>query len=213
MICIEKARRLYPPDDSAHGFEHVLRVLQLVRRIGLAEGADMEILETATLLHDIARADELAGRVACHAQEGARRAREVLAEYPADRVERVAEAIRTHRFRGDVPPDSLEARILYDADKLDAIGAIGIARAYAMAGECGQRLWAEVPSGFGERDRLAGQGDAVREGHTPVHEFAYKLAKLKDTLFTKTAKGIAEERHQVMVAFFERLDREVKGEL
>lgn len=212
MISIEEARRYYPADDAVHGFDHVLRVLRLVQHIGPLEGADMEVLQAAALLHDIARADELAGG-GCHALEGAKRARSILAGHPPERVEAVAEAIRTHRYRDEAKPTTLEARILYDADKLDAIGAVGVARAYAMAGRHGQRLWAEVAESYAARERLAGRGDADRDEHTPVHEFAFKLSRLKDTLFTATARRLAEERHRFMVAFFERLEQEIRGEL
>jgi len=107
----------------------------------------------------------------------------------------------------------LEARILYDADKLDAIGAIGVARAYAMAGRHNQSLWAEVPVAYAQRQRLAGREDEKSAKHTPVHEFVFKLSRLQDTLFTATARKMAAERHRFMVAFFERLASEVKGEL
>ena len=125
----------------------------------------------------------------------------------------VAEAIATHRYRADAVPQSLEARVLYDADKLDAIGAIGIARAYAIAGIEGQRLWGRVPDGYGERGRTEGRSDVLGGEHTPVHEFVFKLSRLKGTLFTETARRIAEERHVYMVGFFERLGREVAGEV
>lgn len=212
MISIEEARHLYPEGDAVHGFEHVLRVLQLARRIGAAEGADMEILEAAVLLHDVARADELAGGP-CHALAGAERAREILRGHPAAKVEAVAEAIRTHRYRDNLMPHTLEGRILYDADKLDAIGAVGVARAYMMAGQQGKPLWAEVSEEYAQRGRDVGRGDAERAEHTAVHEFVFKLSRLKDTLFTATARELAEERHRFMAAFFERLALEVKGEL
>jgi uncharacterized protein len=205
MITIEEASRLYPENDTAHGFDHVLRVLTLAERIGQAEGADLEIVRAAALLHDVARAEEESGG-ACHAQAGAQRAREILQGHPPEKVKVVAQAIATHRFRVKSIPQTLEAQIIYDADKLDAIGAIGVARAYAISGQRGRRLWGPVPANY--------QGEIQdTPEHTAVHEFAFKLARLKDTLFTPTAKAIAEERHRYMVEFFARLEREVKGEL
>ena len=210
MIGIEEARRYYPDGDPVHGFDHVLRVLRLVEHIGSAEGANLEVLQAAALLHDVARADEMiTGR--CHAQAGAERAREILAGQP--QAEAVVEAIRTHRFRDEIPPTTLEGRILYDADKLDAIGAIGVARAYAMGGQRGQALWAPVAADFAHRDRAEGQNDLSRDGHTPVHEHVFKLSKLRDTLFTATAKALADGRHRFMSEFFARLEGEVRGEL
>jgi uncharacterized protein len=107
----------------------------------------------------------------------------------------------------------LEAKILYDADKLDAIGAAGIARAYAMAGAEGHPLWADVPPDYGQRKREAGQDDWAKRAHTPVHEFVFKLSKLGDKMHTTTARRMALARHDFMVSFFERLDLEMRGEL
>lgn len=202
MIGIEEARQYYTDSDAAHDFDHVLRVLALAERIGQADEAAMEIVRTATLLHDVARAEE-ERTGACHARVGAERARQILAGHPADKVEAVAQAIASHRFRDEVVPQTLEARVLYDADKLDAIGAIGIARAYALAGKRGQRLWAGTPA-----DSLA---ESQSPDHTPVHEFIFKLSQLKEALFTDTARQIAKERHRYMVEFFTRLEEEVQG--
>ncbi|MGA9349266.1 MAG: HD domain-containing protein [Anaerolineae bacterium] len=202
MIGIEEARQYYNDADAAHDFDHVLRVLTLAERIGQAEGAAMEIVRTATLLHDVARAEE-ERTGACHAKAGAGRARQILAGHPADKVEAVAQAIASHRFRDEVVPQTLEAKVLYDADKLDAIGAIGIARAYALAGKRGQHLWAETPAGS--------PSESQSPYYTPVHEFIFKLSQLKEALFTATARQIAEERHRYMVEFFARLEEEVQG--
>jgi len=205
MITVEEASRLYPKDDAAHGFDHVLRVLALAERIGQAEGADLEIVRAAALLHDVARPGEESGG-ACHAQAGAQRAREILQGHPPEKVEAVAQAIATHRFRKKSIPQTLEAQVLYDADKLDAIGAIGVARAYAISGQRGRRLWGPAPADY------QGEIQGTPE-HTAVHEFVFKLSRLKDALFTSTARTIAKERHRYMVEFFTRLEKEVKGEL
>ncbi|HID61493.1 MAG TPA: HD domain-containing protein [Anaerolineae bacterium] len=201
MITIEEASRLYAENDAAHDFDHVLRVLALAERIGQAEGADLEIVRAAALLHDVG------GRHRSrHARAGAQRAREILQGHPPEKVEAVAQAIATHSFREKSTPQTLEAQVLYDADKLDAIGAIGVARAYAVSGLMRLPLWAAVPADY--------QGEARGTSkHTAVHEFVFKLSRLKETLFTPTAKAIAEERHRFMVEFFARLEREVKGEL
>jgi len=196
MITINQARVLYEAaGDTTHDFDHVLRVYNLAERIGQTEGADMIVLRTATLLHDIARPDQDAGQVPDHAVEGARRAQEILDGQPREFIEAVAHAIDAHRYRADRPPQTLEARILYDADKLDAIGAVGIARAFAYGAHRGQRLWAEPTA----------------NEHTAMKEFAVKLNKVKDSLFTETARAIARERHTFMVEFFQRMAAEVAG--
>ncbi len=174
----------------------------------------MDILRTAVLLHDIGRPEEIREGV-CHAQVGAAKARQILAGWPSDRVGAVADAIATHRFRNDAAPQTLEARILYDADKLDCIGAIGVARAYAIGGLMRQRVWAEVAPEYLQNrwENKALAREDLSSGHTPVDEFAFKLSRIKDTLFTPTAKRIAEERDRYMAEFFLRLEAEVKGEL
>jgi len=203
MISIEEARQYYQGHESSHDFDHVLRVLALAERIARAEGGDLEVVRAAALLHDIGRAEEEATG-GDHAAIGAARAREILAGHPPEKVEAVVTAIASHRFRSGPPPATPEARALFDADKLDAMGAIGVARAFARAGAHGQRLW--VPP-----DVAAAQGDGTPE-HTPVHEFIVKLSQLRDAMTTATGRALAEERHAFMVEFFTRLDAEVRGE-
>ena len=203
MITIDEARQYYQGHESSHDFDHVLRVLALAERIARAEGGDLEVVRAAALLHDIGRAEEEATG-GDHAAIGAARAREILAGHPPEKVEAVVTAIASHRFRGGPPPATPEARALFDADKLDAMGAIGVARAFARAGARRRRLW--VPP-----DVAAAQGDGTPE-HTPVHEFIVKLARLRDAMTTATGRALAEERHAFMVEFFTRLDAEVRGE-
>jgi len=95
---------------------------------------------------------------------------------------------------------------LFDADKLDAIGAIGVARAFAFGAHRGQKLWGEVPPAYVDQPAGADPGQ-----HTAVHEFHVKLSKIKDRMFTATGKQIAAERHAFMVRFYEQLDREISG--
>jgi len=208
MISLEFAATLYDNRDPVHDFDHVRRVLALARRIALAEGADLAIVETAVLLHDIDRAteDAAADRDLDHALLAAQQARRILTALvppPAPAfVDAVAHAIAAHRFRNAVEPQTIEAMCVFDADKLDAIGAIGVARAYAYGARNGQRLWGEVPPDY----------DGAGPDHTPHHEFAYKLAHISARLHTATGRAIAQERALFMQAFFERLAREVRGD-
>jgi len=203
LIDTEEARRYYEGADAIHDFDHVQRVLALAERLAREENADLEIVRTATLLHDVARGhgDRL---LADHAHAGAEFARKVLAGYPPEKVDAVAHAVAAHRFRSGPEPQTLEAKVLHDADKLDAIGAIGVARAFAFGGHEGQRLWAEVPPGYRE-------SQAARHEHTPVHEYQIKLSKIRERLLTESARRLAEERHAFMVRFFAQLEQEVRG--
>jgi uncharacterized protein len=215
-ITVDAARELYQRGGGGHDFDHVLRVLALAERIGRAESADLAVVRTAALLHDIG---ESAGR-ADHHLRGAAMARELLAGQPAAFVDAVAHAIEAHRFRADPAPRTLEAQVLSDADKLDAIGAVGVARAFAYAGHRGTALWrrpwadiAADAAGAAE----AGTPEAVSRpaalggDYTPVHEFVYKLDRIPDRLYTAAARAIAEERRAFMREFFTRLDEEVAG--
>ncbi|CAD5243857.1 HD domain-containing protein [Thermococcus camini] len=177
--------------EGTHGFSHVERVLNLCLHIGREEGADLEILALAALLHDVARPLESEGRVEDHAVEGSRIARHYLRSlgYPEDRVEAVAHAIEAHRFSRGPEPETLEAKILSDADKLDAIGAIGIARVFMYSGEHGRSI------------------------EDSLEHFEEKILKLKDLMYTETARRMAEERHRFTEEFIERIRREIEGEI
>jgi uncharacterized protein len=211
MISVEDAAALYRDHDSAHGFDHVLRVWRLAMRLAAEEGADLAIVNDAALLHDVGRAEQLVVG-GDHAAIGARVAAEILSGADPGHCAAVCAAIAEHRFRSDRRPSTLESQVLFDADKLDAIGAIGVARAYAVAGAMRQRLWAEVSAELGAREPAAGADDLDNDEHTPVHEFIFKLRRLAELVVTPTARRLADERQAFMGAFFERLGREVAGE-
>lgn len=209
VVTVEFARGLYENAGGGHDFDHVLRVLALAERIAAAEGADAEVVRTAALLHDVAESEDRRN----HHLLGAQRARAILAGCPDGFVDAVCHAIEAHRFRHEPAPATLEARVLSDADKLDAIGAIGIARAFAYAGAADTALWrkpwAEIAAEGGDARAAP---SALGGDYTPVHEFVYKLDRIPDRLYTATARAIAEDRRAYMRAFFVRLDEEVAGE-
>ena len=209
MISVEEARSYYGDSDSAHDFSHVLRVAAMAEHLARQEDADVEIVRAAALLHDIARAEEDHSGQGDHAETAAKRAREILLGRGAspERADAVAHAIAAHRYRGSVQPQTREAKILFDADKLDGIGAVGIARAYAIAGALNQRLWSEP-----DADAIATREQHGDSQHTPVAEFMVKLRHIRARVHTATARTIAQERHEYMSQFFERLGREMRGE-
>ena len=169
-------------DAGSHGIDHTERVVRMCRIIGKDEHADMDILIPAALLHDIARPLEQKKGLP-HETEGARIAEAYLASicYNPKLIPTISAAIRSHRFRSDEKPETLEAKILSDADKLDALGAVGIARTFMRATEHG-----------------GGISDAI------VH-FHDKLLKLKDLMYTETGRNIAKERHAFLIAFLKAL--------
>lgn len=211
MPSLAQARAWYATADPVHAFDHIERVLALAERIGQTEGADMEVLRAAVLLHDAVNAApaDAAGRAAHH-KAAADFAYTILhAEgWPADRIAAVQHCIRAHRFRGDEKPQTLEAKILFDSDKLDVLGAVGAARTIAYAALAGQPLTGEPSAQF----RATGQKEPA-EPHTPYHEFLYKLVHIKDRLYTPTARAIAADRHRYLAEYFARLQLETQGEL
>lgn len=217
MLSIDIARTWYSSTDPVHGFDHVLRVYHLAEYIALVEGADLEIVRAAVLLHDVevdrlspaanwkTSIDEQPDRTNHHLSS-ADFARQILKEDGWDdlRIQAVVHCIRAHRFRDNSQsPQSLEAKILFDADKLDAIGAIGVMRAIGYAITHGQPVYAEPSERFVQSGQLE-----PGEPHSSYHEFIYKLRRLKDCMYTRVAREIAEERHQFMEEYYLHLQSE-----
>ncbi len=204
----EEAGAFFRSGRGSHDWDHTERVLRLSLRIGRREKADLGILELAALLHDIGREEEdrSHGRI-CHARSGAAMARRILEDYGCDPavVRAVAGAIRTHRFRKGGTPRTPEARVLFDADKLDSIGAVGIGRAFLFAGEVGARL----------HDKAIDVRRTKPYTHddTAYREYLVKLRRVRDRMTTREGRRIAAERHRYMAAFFDRLNKETDGAL
>jgi uncharacterized protein len=203
----QQARGHFSQARGSHDWDHTLRVHGLGRRIGIAENADLLVVEAAAYLHDIGRADQdrTDGKW-CHAETGAAMAREILAETPLDdnRRKNIIHCIAAHRFRQGEGPRTLEAKVLFDADKLDAIGAVGVARAFLFAGELGARLHSP------EVD--VAQAPAYSVNDTGYREYVVKLSKIRERILTPTGRRLAEARHRFMTDFFDRFLEEYKGE-
>lgn len=196
--------------NGSHDWDHVIRVRKLCLCIGKKEGADLHVLELAAVLHDIDRAKEDASKGKdCHAKMGAITARELLQRYNIDKtmIDKVVHCVESHRFRKKrKPPLSIEAKILFDADKLDSIGAIGIGRAFWFAGQIGAKL-------HNGDCMLIEKTKTYTDDDTAYREFSVKLRKIKDLMFTQEGKRLAEKRHNYMASFFNRLQKEIRGEL
>jgi len=204
----EEAKDFFSNANGSHDWEHTERVHNLCVYIGEKEKADMEVLRLAAILHDIGREaqDRLNGDI-CHAERGAALARELLRKHAIEeeQIDRIVHCIETHRFRNSKTPQSKEAKILFDADKLDAIGATGIGRAFLFAGEVGAKLH--------NKDIDVENTEPYTKEDTAYREFVVKLRKIRDRMLTRHGKKIAEERHTFMTDFFDRLNREVEGKL
>ena len=210
MLTLETARQWYPAYDAVHGFDHIERVYGLCRQIGEKEGADMKIVLAAALLHDSQGSHPQKGARNDHHIKSAEFANEVLTAegWQDNRIQAVQHCIRAHRYRrGREAPETLEAKVLFDADKLDVIGAVGVVRALAYAFQVQQPAFLEPSESF-----LKEQVKEEGEGHSAYHEYLFKLKNISSKLFTETARQIASHRQQFLNTYFEELAAEMRGE-
>ncbi|MFC4989754.1 HD domain-containing protein [Saliphagus infecundisoli] len=209
----ETARSYFAEYDPgpAHDWHHVERVEALADRLAAGQEADgrkidERVLHAAVLLHDIGRGREEAGEIEDHAAWGASEARDVLGEregFDAERTEAVAHAIRAHRYSNDVEPETVEARLLSDADNLDALGAIGIARVFAYGGETGTPIH--------DPDRPV-EADDSPAGETGTNHLRKKILALPERMYTDRGRDVAEQRRAFVEDFLERLEAEATGD-
>lgn len=205
---VEFIRNAHAADSSGHDWWHIWRVWQMARRLASEERADLDVVDLAALLHDVADwkfhdGDE---------DVGPRKAREWLStlETPAPVIDHVAEIIAAVSFKGAgvaTPMKTLEGRCVQDADRLDAIGAIGIARAFAYGGSRGRLLYdpempPEAHESFAAYKRNAGP---------TINHFHEKLLLLKDRMQTEAGRREAAERHAFMEDFLRRFHAEWNG--
>jgi uncharacterized protein len=189
--------------DAAHDWQHVLRVANNAAAICAGEGADAGVAVPAALLHELIN---LPKNHPDSARSGELCAERALAEllglgWPVERAERVAYCIRVHGFSRGIVPDTLEAKVLQDADRLDAIGAIGVARCFATGGTMGASFY-DPQDPFGARRELD-------DKRFSVDHFYRKLLRIEGTLHTATARKLAGERTRFMQAFLAQLAVEI----
>ena len=191
--------------DSAHDKDHIYRVLYNALDIANTEqSVDYDVLITACLLHDIGRKEQFENPNLCHAEIGGNKAYHFLIEHHFEPAfaEKVRHCIQTHRYRQENQPQTLEAKILFDADKIDVTGALGIARTLLYTGIVGEPLYSLLPNG------------TVSDGSNDVdpsffQEYKYKLENLYARFYTKRGKEIARERKAAAASFYRDMFREV----
>ena len=191
--------------DSAHDREHIYRVLSNALEIAKTEpDVDYDILIAACLLHDIGRPEQFADPSLCHAAVGAEKARQFLLKqrFAPTFADAVHHCIAAHRFRKNLPPETTEARILFDADKLDVTGAIGIARSLMYKADMAEPLYHVLPGG-----KIADGTEDL--GPSFFREYKFKLEKLYDKFYTVRGAELARDRQRIAADFYESLYREV----
>lgn len=202
---------------SAHNLDHVFRVYNLCMLISKYEkDVDMEVLIPAALLHDIARVKESQDNTGeiDHAVLGGEMAVKILKElnYEEDKIDTIKNCIISHRFRTGNEPKTIEGKILFDADKLDVIGATGIARTFMLAGQFGQRLTGNSSINDYLKENTVENG-RIKDlsKHTPFIEYEVKFKKIPQKLYTEKAKEIGNKRLKFMKEYFEKLNLEIDG--
>ncbi|PYC13413.1 HD domain-containing protein [Pseudomonas mosselii] len=190
-------------NDGSHDLAHLQRVWSNVRRIQAREGGDLEVLLAATVLHDCVAVEKNSPLRAQASTLSAERAAAILADmgWPLSRIEQVTHAVMTHSYSAGLSPQSLEAQILQDSDRLDAIGAVGIARCFYVAGRTGSALYdAENPTAAG-RD--------YRDNRFAIEHFQTKLLKLASGFQTGEGARLAALRHQRLASFLAEFMEEI----
>lgn len=195
-------------DTTGHDYFHIMRVRALAARLAEQEGADVFVVELAALLHDIADWKFHGGDL----NEGPRVASEWLQSIgeKAQTIEKVAAIIKEVSYKGagvQTTPASLEGKVVQDADRLDALGAIGIARTFAYGGKFERQMY--------DPDRPPVMHQSFEEYKnakgTTLNHFYEKILLLKDRLNTESARALAEERHKYVADFVERFLLEWEG--
>ena len=187
------AREIFAADSSGHDYHHTLRVHALARQLALEEGANVERVELAALLHDV---DD--HKLSPETAENKTRAVEFLHSQgvPEGEIAAIVRIIDQISFsRNTTPPDTLEGKCVQDADRLDAMGAIGIARTFAFGGSHGRPIF--DPTG--------------EDKTTSIQHFYDKLLRLKDKMNTPTGRRMAQERHQYLEDFLREFTEEWEG--
>jgi uncharacterized protein len=207
----DKAKEFFVGASGCHDWSHVERVYNLAVKIAQKERADMGVVRLAAYLHDVGRKEEMESKGKIdHAEKGVELAEKILASYNLDlkTVENIKHCILSHRFRNNHAPLTIEAKILFDADKLDSIGAIGIGRGFLFAGSAGSNC---LYTGNEKELAKNARDFSYSKEDSALLEYYFKLNKVREKILTNTGKEIAEERHNYMVDFFNRFELEIKG--
>lgn len=193
--------------DSAHDIHHILRVVKNAKQILDVESADTEIVIASAWLHDcviLPKNQPDRNKASTLASE---KAGEFLSEieFPVRKIDGVKHAIKAHSFSAGIPPRTIEAKIVQDADRLDAIGAIGIARCLMVGGKLDRAL-------YDPNDPLS-ENREPNDGKWTIDHFYEKLFKLPNMMHTETAKKEAKRRVQFMEEYLQELKREINPKL
>jgi uncharacterized protein len=204
---------------SAHFIDHIDRVYNLCLKLSEGESVDLDVIKAAALLHDIARVreDNDSSGKTDHAILSAEMSEDILnfINFPEEKVQHVRDCIISHRYRTNNKPKTKEAEILFDADKLDTIGTVGIARCFVWVGRNNAHIYRKLDVNNYANENLGGSLNGRiqdKTKHSPQMEYETKLKFILDKLHSEKAKLIGRERLTYFKNFLERLEKEFKGE-
>ncbi|VAW31901.1 hypothetical protein MNBD_CPR01-244 [hydrothermal vent metagenome] len=205
---------------SAHNFDHVMRVYNLALHLAKNENVDLDVIKTAALLHDIGgkkEVDDPTGKTD-HAIESAKMAESILNNlgYSKNKIKHIQDCIISHRYRTENKPQTKEAKIVFDADKLETVGAIGIARVFIWVGRNNAHLYKKVDIDEYVKENLGGKINGRiqdKTKHSPQINWETKDKHILNYLYTDSAKQVAKERMIFSENFFKRLENEINGKL
>lgn len=199
----KEAQKRTSKNDSAHDFQHIIRVLKNAQKIARKEKANIRLVTAAALLHDIVSYPKSDPRSKNSSSESAKKAKKILAKYhyTKDEIEIISDAICDHSFSRGITPRSLEGKVLQDADRLDAVGAIGIARTFSVGGSEGRPF-------YNKDDPFCKKRLPDDKSYTLDH-FYKKLLLLEKNMNTKTGKIEAQKRTKILKRFIRDLQKEI----
>jgi uncharacterized protein len=199
----KQAKKFFDNANSCHGWDHTIRVCSIAKKLCEKEKADLEIVLISAIFHDICKPEEmvLKGKI-CHAKEGAIKTKKILEKYgfSKEKIDKIVHCIECHRNKTSLKPISLEAKILFDADKLDALGAHGVGRLFMFASSYGAKLH--------DKNVNVNMVENYSEDDTAYREFLISIKGMDSKLFTNASKEIAKERIEFMENFFKQMNDE-----
>jgi uncharacterized protein len=199
----QKARVLYPHSDPAHDYLHVMRVVNTAKTLCDHENAKWEVVMPSAFFHDFVNIPKNDPRRPYASQISAESALHYLksVNYPAEFFEDIRHAIEAHSFSANITPKTLEAQIIQDADRLDSLGAIGIARCFATSSLMSRPFYSE--------DDPWAENRELDDRNFGIDHFYVKLFKLVDHLQTESAKKEAEHRVAFIKTYLDQIKREI----
>lgn len=193
--------------DPSHDFAHALRIMKLATRLAREEGGDLEVIVPAALFHDLVVHPKDSPQSSQSSTDSAAAAAEILRGldwYPAEKIAHVACVIERCSFSKNLPKESLEENIVQDADMLESLGAVAVARTFCSSGQMGRALH-DIDDPAATNREL----DARRFG---LDLFGARLFKVKERLATASARRLAEGREKFLREYFDQFLREIEGE-